>query len=69
MKKKIEKWKIWDLKTAVTWNIFWINQLLNPKNSVNSVLSTGETDIDECEVDKIDCGGRGYCINTHGSYR
>lgn len=32
-------------------------------------INAGETDIDECEVDKIDCGGRGFCINTHGSYR
>lgn len=29
----------------------------------------GETDIDECQVDHIDCGGRGYCINTRGSYK
>lgn len=32
-------------------------------------FNIGETDIDECEVEKIDCGGRGFCINTLGSYR
>lgn len=28
-----------------------------------------ETDIDECVVDHINCGDRGVCINTRGSYK
>ncbi|XP_055375058.1 protein crumbs isoform X2 [Condylostylus longicornis] len=28
-----------------------------------------ETDIDECMTRSIDCGGKGICINTRGSYK
>lgn len=31
--------------------------------------SNCETDINECEVQKINCGLRGYCENTMGSFR
>lgn len=28
-----------------------------------------ENDIDECVVNNIKCGDRGYCVNTPGSFR
>lgn len=28
-----------------------------------------DIDINECETERIDCGGKGNCINTRGSFR
>lgn len=28
-----------------------------------------EIDINECEIEQINCGGKGTCINTLGSFR